>query len=88
MKKIISLAAIGALSMSPAVTGAAFASDLQSHCEAIAAESGGDASGCACLAEAADDTAAAELLAVTAPEDIENLSDATRQVLAICFPDA
>lgn len=66
----------------------AFASELQEHCEAYSAENGGDASGCACLAETADADATAELLAVAGPEDVEALSDNAKSAIAACFPDA
>ncbi len=64
----------------------AYASDLEAHCEAYAAENGVDASGCACLAETADADATEELLAVNSPEDVEAVSDSAKEAIAACFP--
>ena len=66
----------------------AYAGDLQGKCEAYAAENGTDASGCACLADAADASATEELMAVAAPEDIDGLSDDAKAVIQACFPEA
>ncbi len=79
-KMIIAFAALGAL------TAPGYASDLQAHCEAYVAENGGDASGCACLADTADSDAASELMAVASEADIEALSDSAKEAIAACFP--
>lgn len=83
MKKLIAALAVSGFALSPAL-----ASELQGHCEAYTTENGGDPSGCACLAEKADADATAELLAVAGPEDLEALSDASKEAIAACFPDA
>lgn len=83
MKRIaIALAAAGWMS------APAFASELETQCEAYAAENGTDPAGCSCLAETADEDAAAELLAVAGPEDIEALSDNAKGAIKACWPDA
>lgn len=83
MKKIaIALAAAG-FAFAPAM-----ASELEAQCEAYAAENGTDPSGCSCIAETADEDVAAELSAVTAPEDIETLSDNAKAAIKACWPDA
>jgi hypothetical protein len=83
MKKLIAALAASGFALAPA-----FASDLEAHCEAYAAENGTDGAGCACLAETADADATAELLAVAGPEDLETLSDGSKEAIAACFPDA
>ena len=83
MKKLIAALCAAGLAASPA-----FADDLEAHCESYAAESGGDASGCACLAEAADADMTAELMEVASEADIEGLSDASKEAIAGCWPDA
>jgi len=83
MKKMITaLAALGFTAMP------AFASDLEAHCSAYVEANGGDATGCSCLAETADDSATEELMAVTGPEDVEALSDNAKEAIAACFPDS
>lgn len=69
-----------------ATTVTASANELEKACEAYIAENGGDVSGCSCLAENADDGVTAELLAAESQDDIDAASDATKAVLAICFP--
>ncbi len=83
MKTLITAASVAGLMLSPA-----FASDLEAHCEAYTTESGGDPSGCACLADAADADMTAELMAVASDADIEALSDASKGAIAACWPDA
>lgn len=83
MKKIaIALSVVG-FAFAPAL-----ASELEAQCEAYAAENGTDPAGCPCLAETADEDAAAELLAVAGPEDIEALSDNAKGAIKACWPDA
>ena len=83
MKKlIIAFAAAGAL------TAPAFAGDLETYCEGYMADTGGDASGCACLAETADADATAELMEVASEADVEGLSDSAKEAIAACWPDA
>lgn len=87
MKKlVIALAAAGTtagLSLAPAL-----ANDLEAHCTDYVTGSGGDPSGCACLAETADSGATQELLAVESEADVEGLSDSAKEAIAACFPDA
>lgn len=66
----------------------AFANELEDYCTAYVTENGGDVSGCTCLAEEADDAMTQELLAVQSDEDVENLSDASKEAIADCFPTA
>ncbi len=70
------------------VTAPALASELEDQCVAYAAETSGDASGCSCLAEAADDTMTAELMAIESEADIEGLSEASKGAIASCWPEA
>lgn len=83
MKKFIAVLCVAGFAASPA-----FADDLEAYCESYAAESGGDASGCACLAEAADADMTAELMEVSSDADIEGLSDAAKEAIASCWPEA
>lgn len=63
------------------------ASELEDYCVAYTTEkAGGDPSGCACLAEAADDAMTQELLAVQSEADVEALSDASKEAIAACWP--
>ena len=82
MKKLAILALSASFLAAPA-----FAGDLEAHCVAVTSE-GGDPSGCACLAEAADDAMTEELLAVESDADIEGLSDASKEAIAACWPDS
>lgn len=83
MKKLaIALAAAG-FSLTPALAG-----DLEAYCTEYVTSNGGDASGCACLAETADAGATEELMAVASEADIEALSDSAKEAIAACFPEA
>lgn len=81
---------IGALMASAAFAAPAFANETEEGCKAYAEATGGDASGCGCLGEAADkDPAlAAALAAITTPEELEAASDETKAAIAACFPEA
>ncbi len=83
MRKIITAAVALSLIASPS-----FASELEAHCEAYAAENGTDASGCSCLADAADASVTEELMAIASEADIEGLSDDAKTAIGTCFPDA
>ncbi len=83
MKKLIIAALVAGFATSPV-----YASELEDHCVAVTEESGGDSSGCSCLADAADAAVTEELLAVTAETDLEGLSDASKEAIGMCFPDA
>lgn len=85
MKKVVILAALAGFAAAPA-----FASEVQSHCEAYVAENGGDASGCACLGDAAPDGSelAGALLAIQSEADLEAADDAAKAAIGACFPDA
>lgn len=84
MKKLILAGLFAAASVSPALA------DAEAACEAYAAENGGDASGCACLGEAAaaDAELAAALEAISSPEDLEAADDSTKDAIRACYPDA
>ncbi len=69
-------------------SGPALAEDLESYCVAYTTEAGGDSSGCSCLAESADADMTAELMTVASEADIEGLSDASKEALDACWPDA
>ncbi len=84
MKKLAVTAFIAAFAAAPALANG----ELEEYCVAYTTESGGDSSGCGCLAEAADDSMAAELMAVASEADVEALSDASKQAIATCWPDA
>jgi hypothetical protein len=84
MKKLIIAASALGLMASPALAG----DDLEGHCEAYAAENGTDPAGCACLADAADADMTAELMEVASPEDIDGLSEASKEAIGACWPDA
>ncbi len=66
----------------------ALANDLEAQCVAYANETNGDASGCSCLAKAADDGMAEELMAVQSEADIEGLSQASKDAIASCWSGA
>lgn len=84
MRKLFIAASALGLFATPAFAGG----DLEGHCEAYAAENGTDPAGCACLADAADADMTAELMEVASPEDIDGLSDASKEAIAACWPDA
>ncbi len=85
MKKLIVAAIAGA-----AIAAPAYANEIAEQCEAYIAENGGDASGCACLGEAADgDAALAEaVLAISTPEDLDAADEATKEAIRACFPNS
>lgn len=83
MKKLLIAASVLGLVASPS-----FAGDLESYCESYTTENGGDPSGCACLADAADADMAEELMSVENEADVEALSDASKEAIAACWPDA
>lgn len=83
MKKIIGAAAVLALLAAPAG-----ASDLESFCVEYTEANSGDSSGCSCLADKADSSMADELMAITSDADLEGLSDASKEAIAACWPDA
>ncbi len=70
------------------VTAPALANNVEDHCVAYTTEAGGDTSGCSCLAAAADDGMAEELAAVQSEADVEALSDASKEAIASCWPEA
>ena len=72
------------------IIAGASANDTADHCRAYVAENGGDASGCDCLGEAADDDAslADALDAIDTPDDLEAADDTTKEAIAACFPDS
>ncbi|MBT8473323.1 MAG: hypothetical protein HKN14_09855 [Marinicaulis sp.] len=82
MKKLTVLALSASFMAAPA-----FAGDLEAYCLEVTAD-GGDPSGCACLAESADDAMTEELLAVEGEADMEGLSDASKGAIAACWPDS
>ncbi len=81
MKKLLLAGVFAISSVAPA-----FAGDLLAACEAYAAESGEDASACACIVDQAsgNDAVTAELLAVSSEADLETLSEEATAVLAAC----
>ncbi len=70
------------------VAAPALANDLETQCVAYASETSGDASGCSCLAKAADGAMTEELMAIQSEADIEALSDASKGAIASCWPEA
>lgn len=85
MKKLIVAVIAGAAFASPA-----FANEVAEQCEAYVAENGGDASGCACLGEAAeaDASLAESIMAIATPADLDAADDATKEAIRACFPDS
>lgn len=83
MKKYL----IGAI-VAGLMTTSAGANGLEEYCVAYTTENGGDPSGCSCLAEASDDAMAEEMMAVESEADFELLSDASKEAIQACFPDA
>lgn len=83
MRKLLFAALLAALA-APAV-----ANEVEDQCVAYVTENGGDASGCACLGEAADKDAALmeAILAIASPEDLAAADDATKEAIRACFPD-
>ncbi len=70
------------------VAAPALASDLETQCVAYATETSGDASGCSCLAKAADDGMTEELMAIQSEADLEGLSQASKDAIASCWSGA
>ena len=83
MKKLIIAALVAGFATSPL-----YANDLEGHCVAYSEESGGDASGCSCLAGKADASMTEELMAVASEADLEGLSDESKEAIGTCWPDA
>ncbi|WDI32812.1 hypothetical protein PUV54_06325 [Hyphococcus flavus] len=83
MKKMLIAMSVLGLAVSPTLAG-----DLEEYCVGYTTESGGDPSGCSCLADAADDAMAEELMGVESEADMEMLSDASKEAIAACWPDA
>ncbi len=83
MKKVITTALVAAFFASPV-----YANEVEDKCMAYAEENGVDSSGCSCLGETADASAAAEILAIASPEDLEAASDETKAAIGACFPEA
>lgn len=83
MKKLMVTVLIAGFAAVPAA-----ASDLEDYCVGYTTESGGDPSGCGCLAESANDDMATELMAVASDEDLNNLSEASKDAIDTCWPDA
>ncbi len=81
-KQMIALVAAG-FAISPA-----FAGDLEQYCIDYSTDNGGDPSGCSCLADTADASMTEELMAVSSEADIEALSDASKEAIAACWPNA
>ena len=83
MKRATLAGLIAGFAFSPAMAG-----DFEAFCVEYTTANGGDSSGCSCLAEASDDTMAAEMMAIESDSDIEALSDASKEAIASCFPDS
>lgn len=83
MRKILTTALAAALLASPV-----YANEVEDKCMAYAEENGVDNSGCSCLGKTADTDAAAEILAIVSPEDLEAASDGTKAAIGACFPEA
>jgi len=84
MKKLIIAALVAGFAITPVFAG----DDLEGHCVAFNEETGGDASGCSCLADEADASMTEELLAVASEADLEGLSQGTKDAIGVCWPDA
>lgn len=84
MKKLLAALCAAGLAVSPALAG----DDFEAYCEGYMEENDGDASGCACLAEASDEDMVKELMEVSSDADLEGLSDASKEAIASCWPDA
>lgn len=83
MRMIALTAMLAAFAAAPAA-----ASELEEHCVAYTTETAGDPSGCSCLAEASDEAMAEELMAVASEEDVEALSEASKEAIAACWPES
>lgn len=83
MKKVLLGVLAAGMTAAPA-----FASELEDYCVAYTTQSAGDPSGCSCLADAADDAMAEELMTVQSEADLETLSDASKEAIAMCWPEA
>ncbi|MEM9495754.1 MAG: hypothetical protein AAGA09_07095 [Pseudomonadota bacterium] len=83
MKKLLVIAAAAGVCFA-----SANANELEERCLAYMTETGGDASGCSCIGETADDAVSAELLALAeAGGDESSLSSAAVAALDACWPD-
>ena len=73
-----------------AIAAPAYANDTAEACKSYVEKNGGDASGCDCLGEAAEEDAdlAAALAEIETPADLEAADDATKAAIAACFPNA
>lgn len=85
MRKLTILSAFAALFAAPAL-----ANDAEDQCNAYVAENGGDPSGCACIGEQADADSgfASAIAAIDSPEALEAADEATKEKIAICYPDS
>ena len=83
MKKILIAGVIAGFAFSPAIAG-----ELEDYCTAYVTGNGGDPSGCSCLEEASDGDMTAEILGVESDEDIQALSEASKEAIAACFPES
>ncbi|WP_425410533.1 hypothetical protein [Hyphococcus sp.] len=84
MRTIFAAACAAGFMVSPVLAE----SDLKAYCEGFTTQTGGDPSGCACLADSADAAISDELMAVESEADLEMLSQASKDAIAACWPDA
>ena len=80
---------IAAVIAAPMAFGAASANETEAFCVEFAGGNGWDTEPCSCVGEVAEGDASVkeEILALSSAEDVDLMSDATKEALSVCFPE-
>jgi hypothetical protein len=72
-----------------AISASAYANETEDFCVEFAGGNGWDTSPCSCVGEVAegDSSVKEEILALSSAEDVDYLSDSTKEALSVCFPE-
>lgn len=78
-----------AIAAGAALLAVANASESEAFCIDFATGNGWDTTPCACVGEVMESDAAvkAEIFGFSTAEDVEAMTDATKQAIAACFPE-
>ena len=65
------------------------ANETEAFCVEFAGGNGWDTEPCSCVGEVAEGDASVkeEILALSSAEDVDLMSDATKEALSVCFPE-
>ena len=79
---------MASLALAPFFVAPAFASVTEDHCIALTEAEGLGSEACACVGEVGDANPGveAEVLALSSTDEANLMSDATKEALAVCFP--